>query len=111
MNYTDRSILESVRFDISTTRNDVFLLDEYMYQGEVYTWRRYYLKMNTASYRDPDCYRNMVQMKAIQEWQRAIKVILEEKDPIKQEQMYNMFSLGNFALDNAFYGKDIHHPC
>ena len=109
MNYIDREMLETIsRFDQSTTRNDIFLLEEYNYQGQTLGWMQYYLKMNVASYRDPDCYRNMVQLKAIQEWQRAIQVILEEKDPVIQEQMVAMFSIGNFALDNAFYGKDIH---
>jgi hypothetical protein len=92
---------------------DGYLLDEYTFLGKRMSWQEFarlqerYIHGNS---RTVDEVRSINLAKWIQEKQRAEQIIEDELDPVIREQMEEMYKEQCFALDNIFFGKEIHRP-
>ena len=78
-----------------------YLLDEYTFLGEKMSWQKFARLQERYVHSDgitEDQVRSINLAKWIQEKQRA------------REQMEEMYEEQCFALDNIFFGKEIHRP-
>ena len=90
-----------------------YLLDTYTFGGKTYDWIHFHYLRERYIHGDFRTAQevNMINLaKWTQEKQRAEELIDNEKDPIIKEQMEIQYSNQNFALDNIFFGKEIHRP-
>lgn len=85
-----------------------FLLEEYTVMGKKIDWMKFHFMIDDASMRDQHLFDSLRQIKFLQERDRALEIINNEKDPVTKKHMQEMFEYGNLALDNAFFGKKVH---
>lgn len=90
-----------------------YLLDEYTFLGRRMSWQEFhrlrerYIHGNT---RTMDEVVSINMAKWIQEKQRAEYIINHEEDAMIRDQMEQLYEEQCFALDNIFFGKEIHRP-
>ena len=90
-----------------------YLLDEYTFLGEKMSWQKFARLQERYVHSDgitEDQVRSINLAKWIQEKQRAEQIINDELNPVIREQMEEMYEEQCFALDNIFFGKEIHRP-
>lgn len=85
-----------------------FLLEEYTVMGKKIDWMKFHYMICDASGTDLHLFDSLRQIKFLQERDRALEIINNEKDPNTKKHMQEMFEYGNLALDNAFFGKPVH---
>ncbi len=98
-------------FGESPKAQDGYLLDEYTFQGKTMNWEDFAYLQNRYIHGDLRTVDEVISInltKWIQEKQRAELIINKEKDPIIKDQMITMYKNQCFALDNIFFGKEIH---
>ena len=92
---------------------DGYLLDEYTFLGKTMSWQEFARLQNTyilSNIRTADEIISINLAKWVQEKQRAEQIINNEQNPVIKEQMEELYKEQCFALDNVFFGKDIHRP-
>ena len=85
-----------------------FLLEEYTVMGKRIDWMKFCYMIDDASKRDLHLFDSLRQIKFLQERDRALEIINNERNPATKKHMQEMFEFGNLALDNAFFGKEVH---
>ena len=95
----------------SPVQQEGYLLDTYTFGGKTYDWIHFHYLRDQYIHSDRHTMQDVSSInlaKWTQEKQRAEKIIENEKDPVIKEQMMMYYSNQNFALDNIFFGKEIH---
>ena len=88
--------------------NRIFALDEYLIEGKKINWMNLSNMINRAAIHNRLEYNKLINLKFLQEIQRAKDVINAEKNYSLREQMINMYRIGYLYLDYMFFGKPVH---
>lgn len=90
-----------------------YLLDTYTFGGKTYDWMQFHYLRERYIHGDSHSMQDVSAInlaKWTQEKERAEELIDNEKDSRRKDQMMMQYFNQNFALDNIFFGKEIHRP-